>query len=177
MDYHNNYNIEVMNKLNRMCEHYKLDVNKLSPQTIKGEIKPIGVWDEEDGYERFKTLGAKRYMYITSKGLSFTISGLNKNYGAPYLAMGWACDIKTHEENFNPFDKFNDEMYIPKDYTGKLTHTYIDDEFEIEVPDYQGNRCKIRELSYIHLSKQDFNLSMSKSFLDYLSTFREDAEI
>ena len=175
--YHDNYNKVVLDKLNDVCKHYNLDVNRLSPKTIKNEIKPLGVWDFEGIYERFKTLGAKRYMYITDKMLSFTISGLNKNYGVPYLADGWACDIKTHKENFNPLDKFNDNMHIPQDYTGKLTHTYVDEEFEIEIPDYRGVRCKIHELSYIHLSKQDFNLSLASSFINYLETFREDGII
>lgn len=173
-EYHDRYNELVITKLKEMCEYYDIDFNLCSPKTIKGKVKTLGVWDYEGIYTRFKTLGAKRYMYINDKGLSLTISGLNKNYAVPYLCDGWYCDIKTHKENFNPLDKFDDNMYIPENSTGKLTHTYIDEPYEIEIKDYQGNISMVSELSYIHLSKQDFNLSIASSFMDYINTFRID---
>lgn len=157
-----------------MCNYYKIDYSRCSPKTIKGVEKTLGLWDFEGIYERFKTLGAKRYMYITDEGLSFTISGLNKLEASPYLAIGWSSDIKTHKENFNPLDKFNDDMYVPEDYTGKLTHTYVDEPYEMDVVDYLGNHSVVSELSYIHLSKQDFTLNIAKSFLEYLDAFRMD---
>ena len=174
INYHNKYNQLVEEKLNEMCDFYKIDKELLKPKTIKGKVKMIGLWDYEGTYKKFKTLGAKRYAYIIDEGLSFTISGVNKNNAIPYLINGWSSDIKTHNENFNPLNKVTDQMYIPEDYTGKLTHTYIDDAFELELTDYLGNKCEVSELSYIHLSKQDFTLSMSASFIEYLNTFRLD---
>lgn len=171
------YNNICKDKLKEMCEHYKIDFNLCHPKTIKGEDKMLGVWDYEGQYDFFKTLGSKRYMYINDKGLSLTISGLNKYEASPYLSLGWSCEIKSHEYNFNPLDKFDDNMHIPMDYTGKLTHTYIDEGYRMDVVDYQNNVCEVSELSYIHLSKQDFNLSISKSFLEYLNAFRIDTQI
>lgn len=173
-EYHKRYNDLCISKLKEMCDYYKLDYSLFNPKTIKGVEKPLGVWDYEGNYIRFKTLGAKRYMVENDEGISFTISGLNKYSGVPYLCDNWSYNIKTRKENFNPFDYFNDEMYVPEDYTGKLTHTYIDDNYHLKVTDYLGNDCEVSELSYIHLSKQDFTLSISKSFIDYLTTFRVD---
>ena len=35
----------------------------ISPKTIKGETKTLGVWDFDGFYTDFKTLGAKRYIF------------------------------------------------------------------------------------------------------------------
>ena len=46
----------------------------------------IGVWDIEEGYKKFKTVGAKRYIYENQDGsLGLTVSGLNKKFAIPYL--------------------------------------------------------------------------------------------
>lgn len=172
--FHERYNELCITKLKEMCEYHKIDFELCKPKTIKGVEKPLGVWDFEGVYHRFKTLGAKRYMIEDENGISFTISGLNKICGVPYLCDNWCYNLKTRKENFNPFDLFNDGMYIPEDYTGKLTHTYIDIPYHMEVIDYLGNKDVVDELSYIHLSKTDFTLSMTREFLDYINTFAVD---
>ena len=179
--FHERYNELCITKLKEMCEYHKIDISLTAPLNSKGVSKPLGVWDFEGGFKdlnftylRFKTLGAKRYMVEDEDGISFTISGLNKREGVPYLCNNWSVNYKTHKENFNPFDLFNDGMYIPDDYTGKLTHTYIDLPFHIEVTDYLGNKDYVDELSYIHLSKTDFTLSMTREFIDYINTFAVD---
>ena len=179
--FHERYNELCITKLKEMCEYHKIDISLTAPLNSKGVSKPLGVWDFEGGFKdlnftylRFKTLGAKRYMVEDENGISFTISGLNKITGVPYLCNNWCYDIKSHKENFNPFDYFNDGMHIPEDYTGKLTHTYIDTPFHIEVMDYLDNKDYVDELSYIHLSKTDFTLSMTREFLDYINTFAVD---
>ena len=172
--FHERYNELCITKLKEMCEYHKIDISLTAPLNSKGVSKPLGVWDFEGTYSRFKTLGAKRYMVEDEDGISFTISGLNKREGVPYLCNNWSVNYKTRKENFNPFDLFNDGMYIPDDYTGKLTHTYIDLPFHIEVTDYLGNKDYVDELSYIHLSKTDFTLSMTREFIDYINTFAVD---
>lgn len=179
--FHERYNELCITKLKEMCEYHKIDISLTAPLNSKGVSKPLGVWDFEGGFKdlnftylRFKTLGAKRYMVEDEDGISFTISGLNKREGVPYLCNNWSVNYKTHKENFNPFDLFNDGMYIPEGYTGKLTHTYIDLPFHIEVTDYLGNKDYVDELSYIHLSKTDFTLSMTREFIDYINTFAVD---
>lgn len=81
-----NYNIHMKFKLMKMCAHYNIPLEMCHPKTIKGEEKWIGTWEDDAFYKTFRTIGAKRYMYEDSKGkLSFTISGVNKKYGVPYL--------------------------------------------------------------------------------------------
>ena len=68
----------------------------------------------------------------------------------------------------NPFDIFTDDLTIPKEYTGKLTHTYIDDEKEGVVTDYTGREIQYKSLSGIHLEKADYNLSITNQYIDYI---------
>lgn len=48
------YNQTIQNKLELMCEHYNLDKARLTPKTIEGIEKPLGVWEFEGNYNRFK---------------------------------------------------------------------------------------------------------------------------
>lgn len=175
LDYIKKYNDIVVNKLKKMCDTLNIDFDLCKPKTIKGDEKMLGLWDFEGdpdtmiSYTRFKTLGAKRYMYTFPTGeLSFTISGLNKKVCVPYL-------MKKFNNNIDDiFNYFNDGMYIPKGETGKMIHTYLDDPIDIEITDYQGIRCRINELSYIHLEDSDSTISISNSFIEYLKSFRID---
>ena len=46
----------------------------------------IGVFEREEDYKLFKTLGSKRYIYVYMNGdLGLTTSGVNKKYAIPYL--------------------------------------------------------------------------------------------
>lgn len=51
----------------------------------KGRIHYAGVFEEEDPYLQFITMGAKKYAYVTGKGLGVTVSGVSKKHGAAEL--------------------------------------------------------------------------------------------
>lgn len=161
----NNYNSEVEQKLKAMCEFRKVDYSLCKPKTIKGVEKLIGVWDWEtkgNQYKTFKTLGAKRYMYCDNDGLHITIAGLSKQNGVKYI-------MQQSNDNIDEcFNFFNNDMYIPPEHTGKMTHTYIDDEMETDITDYQGHTTHVVAKSSIHLEKCDFTLSISKKYAEFL---------
>ena len=80
------YNLACKCELRKMCQYWQIDFDLCQPETIYGKKKLIGVWEREEDYLRFKTIGAKRYMFEhTDHFLNFTISGVNKKYGVPYL--------------------------------------------------------------------------------------------
>ena len=164
MEYIKRYNDTITKKLKNACEWHKIDFNMTRPKTIDGVEKPLGVWDDEGIYSRFKTLGAKRYMTEKNRKISITVSGVNKKFAVPYLMERYGDEI---------FDNFRDGLYIPPDYTGKNTHTYIDYEQSGELTDYTGLTEKYSELSSIHLEKCDYSLSISKMYADYLMGVRE----
>lgn len=163
MEYFKKYNDNVFEKLLDMCNHYNIPFNKCRPKTKNGEEKLIGVWDMEKPYVRFKTVGAKRYIYEYEDGeLSLTVSGLNKKYAIPYLL----------EENNNNkdiiFEKFGEDMFIPAGHTGKMTLTYIENEMCGTLVDYLGNKSTYHELSAIHMEPQSYFMSLVGDYIKFL---------
>ena len=159
------YNNMVTQKLYAMCDYYKLDKNRLSPKTINGAVKMIGIWDYEGTYSRFKTLGAKRYLVEHDGKLQLTVAGLSKKNAINYMIEQCNGDYE------KVFEMFNDDLYIPSDKTGKMTHTYIDEPMKFIIKDYQGNDTIISVESGIHLEPCEFTLSISKQYGDFLKNF------
>lgn len=161
LTYIRKYNEIVKEKLLKVSKLYDIDFSYFEPETIKGEKKLIGVWDLEDKFIYFKTLGSKRYLVTTEKGLSLTVSGLNKKIAVPYL-------LETYKTVENVFDNFDDELYIPKGKTGKKIHTYIDEPREGIMIDYLGNKGEYHEYSSVYMEEGDYSLSMSENYVKYL---------
>lgn len=153
----------IIKKMVDMCEFYNFDLELLAPVTKKGVEKIIGIWDLDGHYKRFKTLGAKRYLYQTDDDkLHLTVAGLSKQNGVNYMLE--KCD----NDPVKVFDMFNDNLFIPSDKTGKMTHTYIDNELTFFITDYQGNSCEVTSLSSVHLENCEFTLSISHQFKTFL---------
>lgn len=162
LDYINKYNKNIMNKLEKMCDNYDIDYRLLKPTNKQGIEKPIGIWDNDGEYTRFKTLGAKRYLVQDDDGLHLTVAGLSKKNGLNYMIE------KSHNNYEKVFDMFNDDLYIPAERTGKMTHTYIDSEKDFMCLDYQGNESHIITQSGVHLENADFTLSIAKEYGQFL---------
>lgn len=190
IDYINKYNTMMTDRLKRALDYHGLSYDLIAPKTSTGKVKQLGVWDFEGTYNRFKTLGAKRYMIETKKQLkvvksknikcfkgiivirtfnpsvyenhiSITVSGLNKKITVSYLTRKYGNKV---------FENFTNKLYVPSDYTGKNTHTYIDNEMRGIITDYLGNVSEFHELSGIHLEKADYNLSLSGDYLKYITS-------
>lgn len=156
------YNKKAVSKLHAMADYYNIDRNLFAPKTIKGIQKPLGVWDFEGCYSRFKTLGAKRYLVEENEKLTLTVAGLSKQNGVKYMIK------KANGDNTKVFEMFDNSLYIPVDETGKMTHTYIDEPQTLKVKDYKGNSKTVHTLSGVHLEPCDFTLSISTQFNDFL---------
>lgn len=149
--YFSSYNLRVEEKMKKACEVLKLNFEDTRPKTVKGKEKPLGVWDDDGEYLRFKTLGAKRYLVETQEHkIKSTIAGANKNDTAKFIAS-----------QEDPFAFFTDKMTIDKEHSGRLIHGYIDEPFEFELTDYLGNHYSGRELSAVHMEKSEYNLTLT----------------
>lgn len=170
-EYFEHYNEEVVQKLKATSEHYKIPFEYFKPKTIKGVEKVIGVWDYEGEYDTFKTLGAKRYIYRKGGELVSTVAGVSKTGLTKYLVDTY------NDDDEKIFENFTNLLHIPEDYTGKLVHTYIDNEMKGTITDYKGNIDTYYEKSGVHLSKTDYLLSMSQLFIDFLKGVHIESEI
>ena len=155
------YNALCEKKLRLMCDHYGLKYEEvLLPKTVKGTVKPIGIFDREPDIDKFKTLGAKRYMTYIDGELSITVSGVNKTTAVPWLLEN--CGVE------GAFEAFEEGLIVPEDATGKLTHYYIDKPYEGEVTDYQGKVYHYLTLSGIYLEKATYCFDITKEYIDFL---------
>ena len=167
ISYFERYNKFIIEKIQDCLQYYNIELEKMQPQTIKGVNKPLGVWDDEGIYTKFKTLGAKRYLTLKDGKYEITVAGLAKsaiNYIVKYA----------EEHNVSPFDLFTYDfdkfkgLTIPAEYTGGLCHTYIDVcRFGYAV-DYLGNKFYYRSTGGVFLEEEPFEFGLGKDFGKYL---------
>lgn len=168
--YIENYNKKITKKIKECLGYYGIDETMARPKTIKGIEKPLGVWDYEGMYNKFKTLGAKRYMTEVDGKLSITIAGVAKKAGLEYLKH-------VYGSNDNIFEAFQEDLTFPAEYdcdgeekngSGKLLHTYIDSTMQGTVVDYLGNSYEYYEGSGIHLENTEYTMSLEADFKQLL---------
>ena len=162
-NYINAYNRMVERKLKIVSKRYDIPFDNFKPKTIKGVEKLLGVWDKETDkkWKCFKSLGAKRYLILTADNeLTLTVAGVNKKEAIPYI-------IKKYGK-YGAFKAFTEDLKIPADHTGKLTHYYLDEPMRGEVTDYLGKTIKYKSYSGIYLEKAEYCFSIEDLYLDYL---------
>lgn len=158
------YNRIITQKLEDMCEELDIDKAMLCPKTIKGKEAPLGVWDFEGVYNKFKTLGAKRYLVMKDGKYAITVAGLSKQNGLEYIK-----EIAGNDTD-KIFAAFNDGLFIPADRTGKMTHTNVEGEKRFVCTDYMGNRYNVTTESGMHLEPASFDMSISENFIHFIET-------
>lgn len=163
-DYFSKYNKNIEEKITKAARHHNIDKSLFMPANKSGAKKIIGQWDYEGCYDRFKTLGAKRYMTQIKDDISLTVSGINKKTAVPYLLQKYD----------DPFKAFDNDLYIPPAYTGKNIHTYIDEQQQGIITDYLGNIGTYSELSSIHIDECDYHLSVAQAYINYLLSITEE---
>lgn len=161
--YFESYNKDIVAKLERAMDYHKLPHALIKPKNKKGEEKMLGIWDFDGDYKRFKTCRAKSYMYEDSTGFHMTIAGLNKEFAMKYLL-----------KNGDPIEQFKVGMKLPAQWTGKLTHTYIDEPFSAIITDYKGVTAVVHERSCIHLEPAEFHMSIAKAYSDFLAGIQDN---
>lgn len=164
-NYIDSYNQYIVQSIDRCLKSYGIDTEQSRPKNIKGSVKQIGVWDwetEKDPYTEFKTLGAKRYMYMQGGKLHITIAGVSKQLGRDFIAG-----------QSDPFSFFDDGMTIDREHSGKLTHSYLDYEQKGTLTDYRGVAMDYSELSSVHLERSEYKMSMLEQFRNYCNMVKE----
>ena len=160
--YFADYQKLIQSKIAKSAEHHKIDPSEFSPKNSKGIPQTLGLWDFEGIYDRFKTLGAKRYLTEKNGKYTLTVAGVNKKSACEYL-------VKTGD----PFGNFKKDLIIPEDYTKRNILTYIDTPTSGTVIDYEGLPNHYEEMSSVHMEGTTYEFSMSENFVKYLKGVRD----
>lgn len=161
-EYFNAYCDTTLKKIKAAAEFHCIDESDFSPLNSKGKALTIGLWDFEGIYDKFKTLGAKRYLIEKNGKLTLTVAGVNKESARDYLAT-----------KSDPFGEFKKDLIIPAEWTKRNILSYIDEPTSGSVVDYRGVSCKFEELSSIHMEGTEYSFSMSDNFAKYLKGLRD----
>lgn len=143
----------------RKIEEYNKGLKELSISNNgyatdkKGIVHYLGVYEYEETYKKFKTLGAKKYAYVHEDGtFGITIAGVPKKAGAREMEK---------IENFNVGFIFRD--------TGKLESVYNDCDYGTYYPDDSPeHRIEIR--SNIVLRESIYEIGLSAEYMYILAS-------
>jgi len=118
-----------------------------------GKEYPAGIYEYEGSYRRFKTLGAKKYVYEDDSGLHITIAGVNKKTGAAELGK---------IENFKNGFTFRE--------AGGLESVYNDGvDFEMEI---DGHLVRIRD--NVCLKQSTYTIGQTKDYMQLLTALSNE---
>lgn len=165
-DFFDKWSLNNYKKIVENCLLNGLDWEKTCAKDIKGNEHYIGIFDFEECYKSFKTLGAKRYMYTDmGDNIHITVAGVKKKTGQDFL-----------KKQKDPYKTFTYDLIFPEEATGKQTLTYIDKEIFGKVTDYLGNETPYYEKSYIHMEGCEYDMSFAAQYKEFIERMRREYE-
>ena len=142
-------NTAAFEQLNQ--EYLNDDLSALDPS---GRRHYIGIFEKEENYRSFKTMGAKKYAYQDQEGkLHITISGVNKKLGA---------------EELKSIERFKEGFIFRK--AGGTESIYNDDP-EIKEIRIQGHTLPI--ISNIAILESTYTLGLTEEYRRLLNFLNE----
>lgn len=121
----------------------------------------LGTFDNEGTSERFKTLGAKRYLSDKNGIITPTIAGLPKNVLHSY------CE----KHNIDVFEFFTSGMTLDCEFSNKLTTRYNDTPHSDII-----DGVEMTELSSVCLYEIPFKMSLDKYYISLINEYRKESE-
>lgn len=141
-------------KLNAALQE-KAEAAKAFAYDRAGNIHYMGVYEYECTYEKFRTLGAKKYAYQIGDEVTTTIAGVNKKRGQRFFTE-------------NGIDALKDGTVIPD--SGHLVAYYNDDDPHVITVDH----CEMLTASNIALCDDTYTIGMTSDYLDLLKKALEN---
>ena len=126
----------------------------------------IGSFDFEYQGDRFKVLGAKRYLVEHGGETQVTVAGMVKGSLEEY------CD----KNNLDIWEEFTNNLYLSPEDSKKKTTVYTDDEIDDILTDFEGNKCHIFERSCVAIVPIPFTMSIEAEFLNRIETLKKERE-
>ena len=123
-----------------------------------GERVDIGIWEHDATYEKFKTLGAKKYAYVEDGKFHITVSGMSKEKGAKQVGC---------IENFKTGKTFKNIGRTTSWFNESLPHT-------IKVTDYKGKSCKFTTASNIGILNTTYTLGVTNTYRELIKKIQPE---
>lgn len=151
-------NGEIYESIARVSQYHDIDINRFFPRDIKGKKHMLGELEFECAYNKFKTLGAKKYCYEDDDGLHITVAGVKKSA------------VKT----LKSINDFKDGHVFSYD-CDKQAIFYNDNQQPFTFLDCDGNEYTCDDIQYsIVIMPTEYKLSITPDFYTVLENLEDD---
>lgn len=154
-EYFDELNNKVLDRNRKAANELGIDYNMYSPKTIKGVEKPIGVWEYEGSYDKFITLGAKKYCYEKDGETKLTVSGLG------------------YKGNSFKIEDFKVGYEFDSSISGRTISYLLTNQNSIIAKDYLGNEMKMCQKYGQAIINTTYTLGISSEFDDLITQLQE----
>lgn len=157
-DFFESYNRDIVKKISDCLTRYGIPAEAAAPSDKKGKKHPLGVYDFDGFYDKFKTLGAKRYMCLSDGEYHLTVAGVPKESGMKMILR------QAKNACADPFEVFR----IGLTFSGRSIH-HICDFFQDNpvcgtITDYLGKPGTYAEMSCIYMAESDYVLTSTPEY-------------
>lgn len=161
------YNACNVAMLQAALDYHGIDRTLISPLG-----KTLGIFEFECKYNKFKTLGAKRYCFDNGGKFAYTVAGLPKNPAGDKTPLNYMRCVALAQQEVNKipdvFDVFDFGLHVPAGWSCKLMSVYNTKEWHCIKADYLGTFERVGELHGVALTPTDFTISAAAEFLAFL---------
>lgn len=151
------YNLNVTKKMYAMCDFYNIDKKLCSPVSPKGKAENLGFFELDGSYNKFRTLGAKKYCYEKDGELYITVSGVSK----------------TAVSALKKIEDFNDELEFDYETSGRIIVHYCDNQEENLLIDDNGIEYITNDNYGICAQPTKYSMSISDEYQDYFTAMQD----
>lgn len=144
---------------------YNEKVIAYNKKHLPNECIKLGTFENEGTCERFKTLGAKRYIYERDGKIKTTVSGMKKDKFVDYCISRQA----------DPFDEFHDNVILSALVSGKTTMKYHDEYTSEYITDEYGNTELMESDTSCSITEIPFTLRLSKDYVTLVNILRKES--
>lgn len=146
---------------------YNEMITKKNQQIFNGDpfFYSLGTWDFDEPIDKFKCLGAKRYIKQTGSKIKAVCAGCKPEFYNKY------CE----ENGLDHFDFFDNGMNLPTHKSGKTTLCYFDNGvYEDYITDPAGHTQHVKIETCAVIRDIPFGIFMSKMWLWFMKQYKED---
>ena len=126
----------------------------------------IGSFDFEYEANRFKVLGAKRYLVEHDNEVQVTVAGMVKGSLEEY------CE----KNDLDIWEEFSNNLYLSEEDSHKKTTVYTDTFIEDDLRDFEGKIYHIKERSCVAIVPIPFTMSIEADFLNRIAMLKKERE-
>ena len=157
--YINEHNAKVRALLNKVATDRGIDPAMFSPTDKPGGTEfPLGIYDIEDHYDDFVSMGSKKYCYHENGKFGFVVAGLQKKY----------VDADGEHPTMTSMSQMAPGVHIPH---ARTNYVYSTSQPLVELTDYMGNKYVNDYERGVSMWRTDYTFSLAN---DYAALLDDD---